>query len=91
MVNDLSLKLYGKYCTAKNKIKSMLEEEHGMETIETVILILVAVIVAGILINFLTKEGFKRADDSKPCGLVEYIFSVISDKLSKTFSGSSST
>lgn len=88
MYEKVTFAMYKGYSKAKTKFLKILEEEHGMETLETIILIVVAVIIAGILINFLTKEGFTNASTGEECGLIEYIFSIIKDKLDAVFNAS---
>ena len=75
------------YLRAKAKFEKMLKAEDGMETMEAIIMIVVAVILVGFIVNFLTKSGFD--DPTKPgnkVGLVQYIFGNISVKLKDTFS-----
>lgn len=59
-----------------------LEQEEDGNTVETIILIAVAVIVAGALLNFLTKDGFTDSSGNS-VGLVGYMF----DRIKSTFDG----
>lgn len=81
MINKAVLAVYGAYLTAMSKLRSFEDEEDGMETIETVILIAVAVIIAGVIVNVLTKD-FNGSDK----GLIGYVFSKIAEKLEALFS-----
>lgn len=75
------------YLRAKAKFEKMLKAEDGMETMEAIIMIVVAVILVGFIVNFLTKSGFDDpANPGKKVGLVQYIFGNISVKLKDTFS-----
>ena len=71
-------------CTkAKAKLEKLCKAEDGMETIETVILIAIAVIVAGFIINFLTRGQFGNSNQ----GLVGYIFSRVGEAITNMFGG----
>lgn len=83
MINKAVLAVYGAYLTAMSKLRSFEDEEDGMETIETVILIAVAVIIAGFIVNILT-DNFNDSGQ----GLIAYIFSKIAEKLEIMFSKS---
>lgn len=77
------------YLRAKAKFEKMLKAEDGMETMEAIIMIVVAVILVGFIVNFLTKDGFVDPTDTSgtnKVGLVQYIFGNISVKLGDTFS-----
>ena len=69
------------YYKAKAKFEKLGKSEDGMETIETVILIAIAVIVAGFIINFLTKGKFGNSDK----GLVGYIFERVGEAIKDMF------
>ena len=71
------------YSKAKAKLDQLCKAEDGMETIETVILIAIAVIVAGFIINFLTRGQFGDSDQ----GLVGYIFSRVGEAITNMFGG----
>ena len=67
------------YLTVKCKYEELKEEhEDGMATIEAVILIAVAVILALVVVNILTK-----GDDGK--GLIGHMFEKIKDKFDSLF------
>ena len=78
-MRELSAKLYSNYLFAKEKAKSKLEEmmssEDGMEVIEVVILIAVALLIVGLVVNFLTKDGFEV--NGNKMGLIQFIFEKI--------------
>lgn len=84
-MRELSAKLYSNYLfakeKAKNKFEEMMKSEDGMQVIETIILIAVALLVVGLVVNFLTKDGFE-VEDGKKVGLVEYIFEKIKEAIS---------
>ncbi len=82
MLNELSFKIYGAYLKAKSKFEKFCEEEAGMETMEVVILVAVAVIIAGLLIEVLTKN-FSGNNQ----GLIGYIFDKIRQRVDDLFSG----
>lgn len=79
MFDKMALAVFGAYYKAKAKLVSLSKEEDGMETIETVILIAIAVIIAGVLLNFLTGEDGKG-------GIISQIFKKITDAVTKMFS-----
>lgn len=66
------------YWNAKNKINTLKNEECGMETLEVVILIVIAVILASLVLNFLT------GTDGNP-GIIQQIFSNLTAKLGDLF------
>lgn len=68
----------------KQRMEQLKRDESGMATVEMVILIVVAVIIIGLVLNALTKEGFNDAETGEPCGLIDYLFSLIKSKLSST-------
>lgn len=80
MINKAVYAMYSAYLNAMSKLERFGDEEDGMETIETVILIAVAVIIAGVLINILTKDF-----NGSGKGLIAYIFSKIAEKLNALF------
>ena len=73
------LTLQKAYWNAKNKITTLKEEESGMETLEVVILIVIAVVLAILVLNFLTGDGTNE-------GIVQKIFNGIGEKLEQLFS-----
>ena len=84
MENKFSMSIYRGYLNCKRKIDNLGKEESGMETIETVILIVVAVIIVGLIVNFLTKSGFQTST-GEDCGLVGYLFDKIKTTLNTAF------
>lgn len=73
---------------AKEKLKKLTSGEEGMETLETIIIIAIAVVVAGFIINFLTKGKF--GDSTNNQGIVGYMFEKIGKSIGAIFDGSSS-
>lgn len=92
-MKELSTRLYSKYlfakAKAKNKFEEIMESEDGMEIIEVVILVAVALLIIGLVVNFLTKDGFEMSDGTKG-GLVQYIFDKIKTALEGVFNTGSS-
>lgn len=94
-MNSIFLKLYCDYLRlkqrAKDKFDKMAKEENGMQTVEVIILVAVAVIIAAFLLNLLTKEAFEV--DGKKMGLIEYFFTQIKNTFDGMFNsgGSDST
>lgn len=84
MFDKMAIALCCGYLKAKSKIKEVLESEDGMETLEAVIMIAVAVILVGFIINFLTKDGFETAD-GQSVGLIQYLFDKIKTAIESVF------
>lgn len=84
MLERIACSLYCGYWKTKLKIKKVLESEDGMETLEAVIMIAVAVILVGFIINFLTKDGFELSDGSSG-GLIQYLFDKIKTAIEGAF------
>jgi len=87
-MRELSAKLYSNYLFAKEKAKSKLEEmmssEDGMEVIEVVILVAVALLVVGLVVDFLTKgTGVFQTEGGEDVGLIGFLF----DKIRAAVSG----
>ena len=78
MLDKMAFAVYSSYLKAKAKLMKLGQEEDGMETLETVILIAVAVVVAGVIVNILTKGS-----DGK--GLIGNIFDTILEKINNLF------
>ena len=57
----------------KQRIEQLEKDESGMATVEMVILIVVAVLIVGLVVNFLTKEGFDLSNGEKG-GLIQWLF-----------------
>lgn len=81
MLNRIRLAIIRSYIDAKMKMDRLCKEEDGMETLETVILIVVAVVVAGLLINILTKSFGENQQ-----GFIGYLFSLIQEQVEALFS-----
>lgn len=77
-MNKLMQALNKKYIAARIKMDEFMKKEDGMETLEVIILVVVAVIVASVVINILTK-----GDDGK--GLIGYLFDTIKTKIDDLF------
>lgn len=78
MLDKMAIAVFSAYFRVKAKFESLKDEEDGMETIEAVILIAIAVIIAGFLVNFLTKKDW---GDGQEHGLIGYIFNMLVEKL----------
>lgn len=74
MKEKMNVAMMRNYLRIRNKIDGFMKEEDGMEVLQTVILIAIAVIVAGALITFL---GSGEGDD----GIVSKLFTSIKEKL----------
>ena len=70
---------------AKAKFEKLTSGEDGMETLETIIIVAIAVIVAGFIINFLTRGHFGNANSDQ--GLIGYLFEQIGGMISNLFTG----
>ncbi|MBQ7014084.1 MAG: hypothetical protein IJN11_09275 [Oscillospiraceae bacterium] len=77
-MEKMILALHRGYFKAKMKMMNLAQEEDGMETLETVILIAVAVLVAGVIVTFLV--GGNGED-----GFVQELFNNIKEKINDTF------
>ncbi len=86
-MDKVCFELYKAYWNAKLKVKKFMEDEEG-DVIQTIIVIALGVIIAGLLLNFLTKEGFELTNTTGKTtgGLVDYIFDQIKGKVSDLFS-----
>lgn len=80
MLNRMRLAIIRSYIDAKMKMDRLCKEEDGMETLETVILIVVAVVVAGLLIEVLTKSFGGNEQ-----GFIGYLFGLIQEKVEALF------
>jgi len=81
-MDKMALTAFNAYYSAKRKFEQLRDEESGMETIEAVILIAIAIIVAVLIVNFLTKSNPVFEDEG---GLLGYIFNGIKEKLDAIF------
>ena len=75
-------KMIQAYLKARAEMLALENEEDGLETVETVILVAVAVIIAGLLVNILTKN-FGGNDQ----GLIGYFFKKIQETFDGLFGG----
>ncbi len=83
MFDKFAISCFSTYYKAKAKIEKLSKAEDGMETLETIILIAIAVIVAGFIINFLTKGKFGGANSNQ--GLIGYMFEKIGESITNIF------
>ena len=83
MLDRIEFAAYSAYLKAQRKFNELKNREDGMETLETIILVAVAIIVAVLIVNFLTRNGFEH--DGEECGIIEYIFANVGDKLEDIF------
>lgn len=83
MFDKFAVSCFTNYYKAKAKFKKMTSGEDGMETLETIIIVAIAVVVAGFIINFLTKGKFGDADSDQ--GLIGYMFKKIGESISGIF------
>ena len=81
MIDKFAISCMTGYYKAKAKFEKLCKGEDGMETLETIILIAIAVIVASFIINFLTKGKFEGSDK----GLIGYMFDKIGDSIKAIF------
>ncbi|MCQ2417721.1 MAG: hypothetical protein MJ071_07915 [Oscillospiraceae bacterium] len=80
MFDKMAISVLTAFYAMKAKYDKYTKNESGMETIETVILIAIAVVIAGVVMNLLIKGG----DGQK--GLIQWIFEdVIIAKLKELF------
>lgn len=82
MLDAIMLKAYKAYLDFQLRLMEIenSDEEEG-DVLQTIIVIAVAVIIAGFIVNALTGK------DGKP-GLIEQIFTMITEKLQKMFDAS---
>lgn len=76
MLNKMACSLYRAYWNAKMRLVKLGQEEDGMETLETVILIAVAVILAGVVVVFLLGANKDGSD-----GIIHDLFEGIKQKI----------
>lgn len=80
MLDKVMFSLYRAYFNAKVKLMSLANEEDGMQTVEAIILVVVAIVVAGAIINVLTGK------DGQP-GIISQLFTNIMDKITTMLNG----
>ena len=78
------LAIQKKYWNAKNKLTNLKNDESGMETLEVVILIVIAVVIAMLVLNMLTGSGENK-------GLIQQMFDGIAAKMKELFNQKPST
>lgn len=79
MLDRIEFAAYSAYLKAQRKFNELKNKEDGMETLETIILVAVAVVVAILIVNILTKDGFTDSEGNKT-GLVGWIFDQVKTK-----------
>ncbi|MBP7186596.1 MAG: hypothetical protein KBA55_07530 [Ruminococcus sp.] len=94
MLDKIGFAGYRAYLKAQKKLNDLKNREDGMETLETIILVAVAIVVAVLIVNFLTRNGFHTIDDkgketTEETGVIGYIFSMLKYKLSTIFNAES--
>lgn len=80
MLDKAMFAVYMAYWNARTKLMKLADEEDGMETIETVILIAIAVVIGVALLEILTKN-FGGNDQ----GVIGYVFEKIKGKIDELF------
>lgn len=83
MLNRFTVSCFSVYFRAKTKLAQLGKGEDGMETLETVILIAIAVIIAGFITSFLTEGQFADSDNNQ--GLIGYMFYKIGEAIKGIF------
>ena len=68
----------------KKRYAEFKSDERGMATVEMVILIVIAVLIVGVVVNMLTSGGFEK-ENGDPCGLIGYLFDKMKSSLMGTF------
>lgn len=81
MIDKISAFFYMMYLKADLAVKKMKSEEDGMETVQAIILVAIAVVLGVFIVDILTKGKF---GDSKN-GLVGYVFNEIQKKIDDIF------
>lgn len=81
MIDKMALAVFSAYWKVKTKIDGLKNDESGMETIEAVILVAIAVIIALALVTLLTKDNPTFGSG----GLIGYIFTKIKGKFDDLF------
>lgn len=81
MLAKIEFATYMTYWKIRRRLMEMSNEEDGMETLETVILIGVAVIIAFIIYNVLTGGDAQKGEK----GMIGKLFSAIDKSIQKIF------
>lgn len=81
MLAKIEFATYMTYWKIRHRLMKMANEEDGMETLETVILIGVAVIIAFIIYNVLTGGDAQNGEN----GMIGKLFSAIDKSIQKIF------
>lgn len=81
MMDKMALAVFTAYWKIKTKIDELKNDESGMETIEAVILVAIAVIIALALVTLLTKDNPTFGSG----GLIGYIFTQVKEKIEELF------
>lgn len=68
----------------KKRFAEFKSDERGMATVEMVILIVIAVLIVGVVVNLLTDGGFQDSAGND-CGLIKYLFDKMKTSLTGTF------
>ena len=88
MFDKFAVSCLTSFYKAKAKFEKMTSGEDGMETLETIIIVAIAVIVAGFIVNFLTKGTI--ADAKSDQGLIGYMFEKLATSITDIFKTSTS-
>ncbi|MBQ9907027.1 MAG: hypothetical protein IJM46_09680 [Oscillospiraceae bacterium] len=82
MIDKFAVSCISTCYKVKAKLDKLCKAEDGMETVESVMLIAIAVIIAGFIINFLTKGNFGGSSNQ---GLIGYMFEEIGKSIKGMF------
>ena len=88
MFDKFAVSCLTSFYKAKAKFEKMTSGEDGMETLETIIIVAIAVIVAGFIVNFLTKGTISGAKSDQ--GLIGYMFEKLAKSITDIFNTSTS-
>lgn len=81
MINKMMLAVFSAYWKVMFKLDELKNKEDGMETIEAVILVAIAVIIALAIITLLTRNNPTFGEG----GLIGYIFNSVKEKIDELF------
>ena len=82
MIDQMAFAVINAYYTVKRKAAQLRDEECGMETVESVMILAIALIIASLLITFLTKSNSVFENEN---GLIGYIFERIREQIDAIF------